>query len=49
MGDNNEIMAAAELMTGKQSCLDAIATVKRAAATARVDDSTAETSARGAV
>jgi len=49
VGDNNEIMAASELMTGKQSCLDAIATVKREAATARVDDSSAETSARGAV
>jgi uncharacterized protein YegP (UPF0339 family) len=49
VGDNNKIMAASELMTNKQSCLDAIATVKREAATARVDDKTAETSTRGAV
>lgn len=49
VGDNNEIMAASELMTSKQSCLDAIATVKREALTARVDDSSAETIARGAV
>jgi uncharacterized protein YegP (UPF0339 family) len=31
MGDNNKIMAASELMTNKQWCLDAIATVKREA------------------
>lgn len=49
VGDNNKIMAASELMTNKQSCIDAIATVKREAATARVDDNTAETSNRGVV
>lgn len=49
VGGNNEIMAASELMDRKQSCLDAIAVVKRDAATAKVDDMTHETKERGAV
>jgi uncharacterized protein YegP (UPF0339 family) len=49
VGDNNKIMAASELMTSKQSCLDAITTVKDEALVARVDDMTNETVARGAV
>jgi uncharacterized protein YegP (UPF0339 family) len=46
---NNEILAASELMERKQSCLDAIAIVRREAATAQVQDSTHETKERGTV
>lgn len=46
---NHEIMAASELMERKQSCVDAIAIVKREAAYAQVDDSTNEIKERGSV
>jgi uncharacterized protein YegP (UPF0339 family) len=49
VGDNNEIMAASELMESKQSCEGAIATVKREAAAAPIVDKTDETKERGAV
>lgn len=49
VGDNNEIMAASELLTSKRNCEDAIAVVKRDAAGARVVDMTHETKERGAV
>jgi uncharacterized protein YegP (UPF0339 family) len=49
VGDNNEIMAASELMERKQSCYDAIATVQAEAATASIHDKTDEVSVRGAV
>jgi uncharacterized protein YegP (UPF0339 family) len=46
---NNEILAASELMERKQSCLDAIALVKREAAAAPIEDKTDETKERGSV
>lgn len=49
VGDNNEIMAASELMTTKKACQDAIAVVKAEAATGNVYDKTNETKERGAV
>lgn len=49
VGDNNEIMAASELMTSKKACRDAIAVVKTEAATAAVFDKTSETKERAAV
>lgn len=47
VGDNNKIMAASELMDSKQSCLEAIATVRAEAKSATVDDRTGETKERG--
>jgi len=49
VGDNNEILAASELMTSKQSCINGINVVKRGAANAPVYDRTEETSIRKAV
>ena len=49
VGDNNEIMAASELMNSKQACKDAIEVVKEEASTALVFDKTRETSKRGEV
>lgn len=49
VGDNNEIMAASELMNSKQSCQDAIAVVKAEAADAPIYDKTSETQERGSV
>jgi uncharacterized protein YegP (UPF0339 family) len=49
VGDNNEIMAASELMSSKQACQSAIATVKAEAAAAAVYDKTNETTERGQV
>jgi uncharacterized protein YegP (UPF0339 family) len=49
VGDNNEIMAASELMESKQACKDAIATVQAEAAGAQVIDKTSETKERGSV
>lgn len=49
VGDNNEIMAASELMTTKQSCKDAIAVVQTEAASAKVFDKTDETKERNSV
>lgn len=49
LGDDNKIMAASELMTTKQSCLDAITTVKAEAHNAPVVDMTHETQERGAL
>jgi uncharacterized protein YegP (UPF0339 family) len=46
---NNEILAASELMEREQSCLDAIALVRREAAAARVIDKTGETTEHGSV
>lgn len=46
---NSEILAASELMERKQSCLDAIALVKREASGAPVVDKIDETSERGSV
>jgi uncharacterized protein YegP (UPF0339 family) len=46
VGDNNEIMAASELMTSKQACRDAIAVVKDEAAGGRVVDKTDEATER---
>jgi uncharacterized protein YegP (UPF0339 family) len=43
VGDNNEIMAASQLMTAKQSCKDAIAVIQKEAAAAPVHDKTSET------
>ena len=40
VGNNNEIMAASQMMERKQSCLDAIATVQREAAKAETMDKT---------
>ena len=44
VGDNNEIMAASQMMERKQSCLDSIATVQREAAKAEIVDKTDEPS-----
>lgn len=49
VGDNNEIMAASELMTSKRACQDSIAVVKAQAAKAPVYDKTSETKERAAV
>ncbi|MEP6468205.1 MAG: YegP family protein [Chloroflexota bacterium] len=49
VGDNNKLMAASELMISKQSCLDAIATVKNEALVAHLDDMTTQPATRGAV
>lgn len=49
VGDNNEIMAASELMTTKRACQDAIAVVKAEAAKAPIHDKTSETKERAAV
>lgn len=49
VGDNNEIMAASQLMTTKQACLDSIATIRAEAADGAVEDRTAETKERGQV
>ncbi len=49
VGDNNEIMAASELMERKQSCLNSIAVVKRDASSAEIADMTHETKERGSV
>lgn len=49
VGDNNEIMAASELMDSKQSCKSAIAVVQAEAATGRVHDKTSEIKERGSV
>ena len=46
---NNEILAGSELMGRKQACLDAIAIVRREAASADVIDRTDETQERAAV
>ncbi len=43
VGDNNEIMAASELMTTKQSSEHAISVVKQEAATASARDQSHET------
>ena len=42
VGNNNEIMAASQMMERKQSCLDSIATVQREAAKAEIVDKTDE-------
>jgi uncharacterized protein YegP (UPF0339 family) len=42
VGDNNEIMAASELMTTKQSCRHAIDVIRTQAAVAPVHDQTDE-------
>jgi uncharacterized protein YegP (UPF0339 family) len=44
VGNNNEIMAASQMMERKQSCLDSIATVQREAVKAEVVDKTGEPS-----
>lgn len=49
VGENHEIMAASQLMKSKQSCLDAIATIKADAATGQVKDKTNEVKERGDV
>jgi len=49
VGDNNEIMAASQLMTAKQSCEDSIATIQAEAASAVVYDKTDEVKERGSV
>jgi uncharacterized protein YegP (UPF0339 family) len=49
VGDNNEIMAASELMESKQSCKDAIAVVQGETASAKVIDKTGEVKERGTV
>lgn len=46
VGDNNEIMAASELMSAKSSCSEAIEVIKAEAATAKVFDKTDEVSVR---
>jgi uncharacterized protein YegP (UPF0339 family) len=49
VADNNEILAASELMERKASCQDAIEVVKREAASAPVFDKTDDVSTRGQV
>jgi uncharacterized protein YegP (UPF0339 family) len=49
VADNNEILAASELMNAKESCTKAINVVKREAATAPVHDLTYATKERGTV
>lgn len=49
VGDNNEIMAASELMSTKQSCTDAIKVIKAQASTGNVIDKTDEITERGNV
>lgn len=49
VGDNNEILAASELMSSKASCENGIRVVQDGAATAPVYDKTNETSSRGQV
>jgi uncharacterized protein YegP (UPF0339 family) len=44
VGNNNEIMAASQMMERKQSCLDSIAAVQREAAKAEIVDKTDEPS-----
>ena len=44
VGNNNEIMAASQMMGRKQSCFDAIATVQREAAKAETVDKTDQSS-----
>ena len=47
--DNNEIMAASQLMTAKQSCKDSIGVIQKEAAAASIHDKTDETAERGDV
>ncbi|MCO5328247.1 MAG: DUF1508 domain-containing protein [Solirubrobacterales bacterium] len=47
VGDNNEIMAASELMTTKQSCQHAIDVIRAQAAAAPVHDQSGEEFAPG--
>lgn len=49
VGDNNEIMAASQLMTAKQSCKDSVGVVQKDAAAAPVYDKTDEVMERGDV
>lgn len=49
VGDNNEILAASELMTSKQACVNGINVVKSGAASAKTYDKTDETAIRKAV
>jgi len=49
VGDNNEILAASELMTSKAGCENGIDVVKKGAASARIYDKTGETAMRKAV
>lgn len=49
VADNNEILAASELMNSKASCENGISVVQNGAATAPVHDKTDETSTRGEV
>jgi uncharacterized protein YegP (UPF0339 family) len=49
VGNNNEILCASELMTGKAACLNGINVVKSGAASAPIYDKTDETSVRTAV
>lgn len=49
VGDNNEILAASELMDSKAACEHGIAVVKKGAASAPVQDRTQESSNRGQV
>ena len=44
VGNNNEIMAASQIMERKQSCLDSIETVQREAVKAEIVDRTDEPS-----
>lgn len=46
VGDNNEVMASSQLLKSKQSCKDAIATIRTEAKTARVLDKTDKISTR---
>ena len=49
VGNNNQIMAASELMESKQSCQSAIEVVEAEAAIAPVYDKTSEVAERGSV
>ena len=49
VGDNNEIMAASQLMTTKQSCESSIATMKAEAPAGKIVDKTHEPKERGDV
>jgi uncharacterized protein YegP (UPF0339 family) len=44
VGNNNELMAASQIMERKQSCLDSIETVQREAVKAEIVDRTDEPS-----
>lgn len=46
VGDNNEIMAASELLESKQACKDAIAVVRSEASDAPIHDKTDQVSKR---